>query len=302
MKMLDKERLLGRAQIVVSAASFGTIGVFAKIAYAAGVSAPLLLELRFIIAAMALWTYFLAFDRRIIKVSKKQLATCAALGLAGYGIFSNLVFTALESTPATIVGLLFFCYPVFVLLLDWFIIRQRPHLQLRLGALLILGGIAVGVFGTAAAGITLGWLLAIAGAAWYAAYIVATRKLLTNLKPQSVALYVTSFAALGFSVLGGPVSSNMGRIETSALIAVISLALVSTVLALLSLFSGLEKLGSAEASQIGSVELIVSLTLASTLLGETITLPVILGAGLVMAGVFAGQLKPRMRDVECPQC
>jgi drug/metabolite transporter (DMT)-like permease len=74
------------------------------------------------------------------------------------------------------------------------------------------------------------------------------------------------------------------------------------VLALLSLFSGLEKIGSAEASQIGSVELIVSLTLASTLLGETITAPVILGAGLVMAGVFAGQFKPRLRDVECRQC
>jgi drug/metabolite transporter (DMT)-like permease len=93
----------------------------------------------------------------------------------------------------------------------------------------------------------------------------------------------------------------MSRIEGSALIAVISLALVSTVLALLSLFSGLEKIGSAEASQIGSVELVVSLTLAGTLLGESISLPVILGAGLVMAGVFAGQLKPRLRGVECPQ-
>ncbi len=157
----------------------------------------MLLELRFTIAALALWIYFLAFDRSIIKITRKQLITCAALGLAGYGIFSNLVFRALESTPSTIVGLLFFCYPVFVLLLDWFVIRQRPHLRLRLGALLILGGIAVGVLGTAAAGIGLGWLLAVAGAAWYAAYIVATRKLLTNLNPQSVALYVTSFAALG---------------------------------------------------------------------------------------------------------
>ncbi len=81
----------------------------------------------------------------------------------------------------------------------------------------------------------------------------------------------------------------------------VSLALISTVLALLSLFSGLEKIGSAEASQIGSVELIISLTLASTLLGETVTLPVIVGAGLIMTGVFAGQLRPRPRNIECRQ-
>jgi drug/metabolite transporter (DMT)-like permease len=288
LSRLSNERFIGRAQVLLSAVGFGTIGAASKLAYASGIDSALLLALRFLVAAIALWAYFLIFNREAIRIGRKELATCAGLGLAGYGIFSNLVFKAFETTPASIVGLLFFSYPVFVILLDWVVSKERPDAQLWVGAL-----------GTLAGGLKVGALLALAGAAWYAGYVVATRRLLVDLKPQTVALYVTSFAAIGFWAMGGPVIPHLRLVTGQAALVVLWIGLISTVLALLSFFSGLEKLGSAEASQIGTFELIVSLSLAAFLLGERVGVPLILGASLILGGIVMGQIKSSNQSAEC---
>jgi len=293
-------RVIGTMQVLLSTFCFGAIGTFAKLAYASGVDSPSLLALRFAVAAAVLWLYFLISNRSLIRIGRKELATCAALGLAGYGIFSSLVFKAFESTPASVAGLLFFIYPVFVIIIDWIIARERPEASLWAGALVILAGIAVGVFGTVGGHMTIGVLLAAAGGAWYAAYVVISRRLLNNMKPQTVALYVTTFAAVGFFLMSGPVLSRVSEITMRGWLVVLAIAIISTVVALLSFFSGLDKLGSAEASQIGTFELIVTLSLATLVLGESLTLPLVLGAALILSGMLMGQLKPSARPSDCP--
>jgi drug/metabolite transporter (DMT)-like permease len=74
-------------------------------------------------------------------------------------------------------------------------------------------------------------------------------------------------------------------------VVVIAIGLISTVMALLSFFAGLEKLGSAEASQIGAFELTVSLALAALVLGERVAFPLVLGAGLILSGIVVGQAR-----------
>lgn len=293
-------RFVGRAQVLLSAMCFGAVGTFAKGAYASGMDAPMLLSLRFLVAAIALWSYFLVFNREAIRVSLRELATCAALGLAGYGIFSSLLFKALETAPASVVGLLWFSYPVFVILLEWVAGRKRPDAQLWLGSLVILCGVSIGALGSLKGGLSTGMMLAVGGAAWYAAYLIASERLVSNLKPQTVALYVTTFAAMGFFVMGGPVAAQMQVMNGSAWLAVLAIGLISTVIALLSFFSGLEKLGSSEASQLGTFDLIVSLALATVALGEAVSLPLMLGATIILAGLVMGQFKPSTRPAECP--
>jgi drug/metabolite transporter (DMT)-like permease len=293
--------LMGRLQVLLSAVGFGTIGFFSKTAYHLGIDTPKLLALRFLVASAALWAYFLVFNRGGIRIGRKELLTCAALGLAGYGIFSSLTFKAFETAPASIVGILFFSYPVFVIILEWVALKERPDTQLILGALTILGGISVGVAGAIEGDLGPGLLFALGGSAWYAAYVVATRRLLTNIRPQTVALYVISFAALGFYFMGGPGVHALQSMSRGAWGVALGIGLLSTVVAVLSFFSGLEKLGSAEASQIGTFELLVSLSLAAFVLGESVNLSLMLGAGLVMLGMVMGQIKLSSRSEDCPE-
>ena len=292
-------RFKGRAYALVSTVGFGAISTFAKFAYGEGIDSATLLALRFLVAAVALWVYFLVFNRGAIPIGRKQLAVSAALGLAGYGVFSNLVFKALETTPASITGLLFFSYPVFVLLIDWLVTRERPESNLSAGGVMILCGILVGVFGTLKGGLSLGLLFATLGAAWYAAYVAASRRLLYNVKPKTVALYVTTFAAIGFWVMGGPVSLQLHLLTPKAIAAVLGIGLISTVMAMLCFFSSLEKLGAAETSQIGTFELIVSLSLASLILGEQIGFPLIIGAAFILLGMVMGRVRLVSKTETC---
>jgi drug/metabolite transporter (DMT)-like permease len=287
--------------VLLSAAGFGTIGFFSKTAFHLGIDSTQLLALRFLVAATALWAYFLVFNRDAIRIGRKSLLTCAALGLAGYGIFSTLTFKAFEYAPASIVGILFFSYPVFVVMIEWAALKERPDTQLILGALTILGGIGIGVAGAIEGDPGPGLLFAVGGSAWYAAYVVATRRLLTNIRPQTVALYVISFAALGFYFTGGPALKAMQSMTAGGWGVALGIGLLSTVVAILSFFSGLEKLGSAEASQIGTFELLVSLSLAAFVLGETVNLSIMLGAGLILVGMVMGQIKPAPRPEGCPE-
>ena len=293
-------RFTGRAYALASTVGFGAISTFAKFAYNEGIDSVTLLALRFLVAAIALWAYFLIFDRGAIRISRRQLAVTAALGLAGYGVFSNLLFRALETTPASITGLLFFSYPVFVLLIDWLVTRERPESHLSVGGVMILCGVIVGVFGTLKGGASLGLLFATGGAVWYAAYVAASRRLLYNVKPKTVALYVTTFAALGFWVMGGSVSPQLHLLTAKAIAVVLGIGLISTVMAMLCFFMSLEKLGAAETSQIGTFELIVSLSLASIILGEQISIPLMVGAAFILFGMVMGRVKFASKSGECP--
>jgi len=292
----SNRRLVGRAQVLLSALGFGSLAVFARFGHDYGLSTPALLAFRFLVAATALWAFFLVFDREGIRVSRKQLAICAALGLAGYGIFSTLTFKAFEISPASTVTLIFFSYPVFVLAIDWLVLRERPELQFRLGALVILSGLALGLAGSFNGKLNLGLIFALAGSAWYAAYVVATRRLLRDIRPQTSALYVITFAALGFWTTGGPAISHVQAMSARAWTVVIAIGLVSTVMAIIAFYAGLEKLGSAEASQIGTFELIVGLSLAAFVLGEYISMTMLAGATMVLFGILIGQIKMPLRS------
>lgn len=293
-------RFIGRAQAIVSAIGFGAIATFAKFAYSEGIDSLMLLALRFLVAAAALWAYFLIFDRAAIRIGRKELATTAALGIAGYGVFSNLTFKAFEMMPASVTGLLFFSYPVFVMLIDWIVTRERPESQLAFGAAMILCGVTVGVFGTLAGGLTAGVLFAVGGSAWYAAYVAASRRLMRNVKPKTVALYVTTFAAFGFWLMGGPGLPQVQMLTVKAIVVVLAIGLVSTVMALLCFFSSLEKLGAAETSQISTFELIVSLSLASVFLGEHVGIPLMAGAAFILVGIVTSQIKSSSKSEACP--
>lgn len=66
----------------------------------------------------------------------------------------------------------------------------------------------------------------------------------------------------------------------------LAIALLSTVLAILTFFAGLQRLGAARASMLSTLEPVVTVILAALLLGEHVGLTQALGGGLILAGVL----------------
>ncbi|AXK38735.1 DMT family transporter [Crenobacter cavernae] len=283
--------LAGCLQVLLSAAAFGAMAIFAKLAYQSGLNAPQLLFWRFAIAALALAP--LIVWRRLPWPSWRTTLGLAAMGGAGYAAASLCYFAALNYAAAGTVALLLYLYPALVILLAR-VLHGEALTRRRLSTLaLALTGLAVTV-GLDLTGHPLGFVLGVAAALCYAAYIVAGGRLSGASHPLVGAFIVIAAAALsntavvatqGFKVPDTPAAWS----------AVLMLALVSTVAAIVAFLAGLSKIGATRASLLSTVEPLVTLLLAAAVLGEPLTAAQFVGGALILSAValIARESEPR---------
>src|SRR4051812_31433608 len=137
--------------VLLSAAGFGAMPIFAKQAYAAGVELTPLLALRFAMAAAMLWALILLRRRGL--GSLRALALGGALGAGGYAVQAALYFGALQRIDAGLASLLLYAYPALVTV-GAFALRRESPTRRKLGALaLASSGVALVLAGGGAAAV-----------------------------------------------------------------------------------------------------------------------------------------------------
>jgi drug/metabolite transporter (DMT)-like permease len=280
-------RNVGIACVVASAVAFGAMAILARIAFASGIDTVTLLALRFAIGAAVmnalLWSRKLAYPRGA------TLALLIALGALGYGGQAISYFTALRLAPAGLAALLLYLHPALVALLAAVFLHERLT-PVKLAALAIaLAGTtltvvpAIGQDAIAAAPrVATGLACAVASAAFYAVYIVVAASLGKRAAPLPMSTVVITSAAVVFAAgatIGGPHWPQ----TTTGWIAVISIALLSTVLAITLYFAGLERIGPVRASTLSTVEPLCTVLLAALVLDETLAAVQLVGGALILA-------------------
>lgn len=273
-------KLLGPAQILLSAVAFGAMAIFAKQAYADGVSTGSLLFLRFLVAGLLLLPWVLW--QRLPWPRGRSLLTLIAMGAVGYAGMSACYFNALHYASAGTVALLLYLFPVIVILLSSLL--GEPLTRRRLLALLLaLGGLVVTI-GLEWSTSLHGLLLGLGAALIYALYILAGSRLRERGHPLTSACVVTLSAA----VCNGAVVSLQGLqlpASGNGVLAIALIALISTVLAIALFLAGLEKTDATQASLLSTVEPVVTVLLAAVFLDEAITLSQLAGGALILAAV-----------------
>src|SRR5947209_6635624 len=107
-----RNRRAGFLFCLAAASGFSTIGILAKLAYAAHVNVVTLLAGRFLLTSVLLWLIVVAMRQSI--PSGRPLAAGLALGLIGFGIQVTLLFLSLQRIDAALSALLFYSYPAMV--------------------------------------------------------------------------------------------------------------------------------------------------------------------------------------------
>ncbi len=104
-----EDRVLGALAVAAAASMWGTLGIFAKILYAQGVSFESLVAVRAFVGWLAVLLFLLATQgARSLKVAPRDLAFLLPLGLVGIALFYLLYFyTVRESTVGTAAILLY---------------------------------------------------------------------------------------------------------------------------------------------------------------------------------------------------
>ncbi|CAN7456709.1 DMT family transporter [Trinickia sp. LjRoot230] len=280
------DTLYGAALAALSASAFGAMAIFGRYAYAGGTDVLGLLALRFVVSGSVL--AWVARRRGVVWPQGRTLAWIAAMGAIGYVGQSLCYFIALQHAQASLVALLLYLYPAFVTVLAAWWLRERLTPMKCAALVLCLAGSALMVGG--GHGEPLGIALGLAAAVIYSIYIVVGARVTRGVDPLATTAVVCLAAAAVFVVL------SLARTATGApphwpatpagWAAVIAIALVSTVTAMLAFFAGLVRLGAARTSMLSTLEPVVTVALASLLLGESLSALQWVGGASVLGAVL----------------
>lgn len=220
------------------------------------------------------------------------------VGLAGYGLFSILVFHGLKLSQPSHGSVIMATMPFTAMALRWALDGQRPPLRSLLGAALALVGVATvaNLFGPSGAvtgevngRMLLGDALTLAGTLGWVLYTRGAAKLPDHSPLEYTAL--TAVAALPWLALGTLLATAAGLIEapSPALLLGLSpklayIALIPTVAAALAFNAGVRKLGAPMGTLFLNM-VPVSVIAVRAVLGEAPQANEIIGAAMVGLGL-----------------
>jgi drug/metabolite transporter (DMT)-like permease len=277
---------------LASAAAFGAMGIFGKLAYDEGATVGTLLATRFAIAAAIFWVLLVLRSgavRDLRRLSRRDVGIAIALGAVGYGAQAGGYFAALERLDASLLALLVYTFPVIVTVAA--IALGREPASRRTGAALALAsaGIALVLAGAAAGALDpLGTALGLGAAVVYSVYILVSERVATRVNPLALSTLVCTGAATTLTLAGlAGGDLDPGSVSAAGYAWLGGLAVVSTVGGIALFLAGLKRVGPAAASILSTLEPVVTVALASLAFGEALGPAQLAGGALVLAAALA---------------
>jgi drug/metabolite transporter (DMT)-like permease len=302
---------VGPALCLFSAACFGAMAIFGKLAYAAGVSPGALLLLRFTVAAVLLGL-LLALRPGLRTTSAvsgspagtsrvRLVVTALGLGAVGYATQATLYFSALQRIDASLVALVLYTYPALVTVAAAALGREALTPG-RLAALVVASAGTVFVL-LGAGGFSVdrtGVALAFGAAVTYTGYILVADTAVHRLSPVVLAALVMTGASAALAVRSIATGGIDLRFESAGWVWIACIAVMSTVMAMLAFFAGLRRTGPSTAAILSTFEPVVTTALAALTLNEFLTPVQLVGGLIVLSSVAVLQLRPQRRSVASP--
>jgi drug/metabolite transporter (DMT)-like permease len=280
----------GVALCIASAVGFGAMAIFAKEAYAAGVTVVTLLSVRFLLAAALFWAVVVVRGARLPE--RRVVVGGLLLGAVGYAAQGGLYFGALTRIDASLTSLLTYIYPILVFLGALALGREKATGR-RLGALgLATGGTMLVLLGGSVGAVDgLGVAMALACAVVYGSYILISDRMVGGVDPFVLAALVCSGAAVSMLGVGASTSSLHFSFDAVGWEWIGLLSCISTVLGISAFLVGMRDVGPGTASIVSTAEPAVTVGLATTIYGEALGSSQIFGAVLVLGAVVILQMR-----------
>jgi drug/metabolite transporter (DMT)-like permease len=287
--------LTGSAFCALMAVLFAFVVIFGK-QVQAGRLPFVFLAIRFAGQSVLLLGLIVVVGRPLVPERGERLALALA-GTIGYGSESAFYFTALNHGSAAVVTLLFYTYPVWVMLTTIALDRAAPPLALFAALGLALAGSVMVVVGGGGGDIeTIGIVLALCTSLAYSAYLISTDRTVKRTDPLTAAAWLGIGAAtanLGYAVaFDAVVIPAAGSWWRLAAMAVFSAGAFGAMLV------GLQRVGAVRNAIIGVLEPLTVAVLAAAFLAEPLTLPVVAGGTLILGGAVIASLVRTTRTAE----
>ena len=311
----DRSRLTGTLIVVVAAALFATLGVFSRVANAAGMSPFAFVAWRATIGAIGIWSVAAWMHRRgwpIMPFDAMDGRTRSSLLVAiVVGTALNLsIFLAFQTTTLALALLGFYTYPAMVAAASVLLGRERLDAPRVVALLLAIAGMAGVVLGgastsageagsaadlaaTAAGGVGIGVALALVAALCQAIFVLVSRGYAAVPTHQAMATILAGTAVLATLVslvVAGPGAVVMPFGSPDLLRLLLVVGLLAAALPSFLFLTGIRRIGGVRTGILMLFEPVVGVALAAAFLAEAVTALQVAGGVTIL---FAAALVQR---------
>ena len=292
---IHRRRVIGLLAGFVAGVSYGTNPLFAKPLLESGVPVLVMLFFRYGISFLLLAGWMLV-KKEPFRVKGRELVSLAILGLL-FACSSLFLFFSYEFIPSGLATTLVYLYPVFVALIMVFL-RFYPSWQTWISIIATFGGILLLSSPSAGASIKLpGIFLAVASALSYAFYLVIVNrsKRIRDVSEHTLTLYALLTGTLLFALMRTMQGGNLleGVNSPADWGHLLGLAVVPTMLSMLTLALSTRYIGPTKTSILGVFEPLTAILIGTILFGESLTLKMVAGILVCVAAVVFMILRPR---------
>jgi len=300
---MQHKRLIGLAAGVIAGISYGTNPLFAKPLLESGVPVLVMLFYRYSISTiiMALW---MLKRKESFKVNGRELRLLSLLGIL-FASSSFTLFVSYNYIPSGLATTIIYLYPVLVALI-MVTLKSYPSWQTWVSIVATFVGI---IFLTKPSGTVQiqlpGILLAIGSALCYALYLVIVNRSrrIKHVTEHSLTFYALLAGTLMFAIIMTSHNDNpLQGIDTSRdVLNLIGLAVVPTMISMLSVAISTRYLGPAKTSVLGVFEPLTAIMIGTVVFNEPLTAWMAVGIAIcTSAVVFMVVCRPKEHIAHAP--
>jgi drug/metabolite transporter (DMT)-like permease len=286
--VLKNRGVLGVVFGLISATLYGITPIFVYHATDNGADSFGLMCSRYIIAVVVL-LIFRTFKMGFGNWPTKKLSLKLFL-LGAIGLYSNSIcmFTAFDYLPSGLAMVLFYFYPILVVLFGWVFFRHVPPKIIWPCLAITLLGVALSA-SKLSGGQTKGVAIIVFGAFAYAIYSVLAAASMP--KTDLVSGLILIFGGAGFSFVVVWLIDPPGLPTTMPFVAdvwlpALEIGIVGTIGAMGIFFAGMNLIGASKSAVIQTWEVLVAICSGVFFLNQSFSIRQLFGAVLILSGVI----------------
>ncbi|MCT6869114.1 DMT family transporter [Apibacter sp.] len=278
----------GSLSAIISSMTYGLIPLFSIPLMQKGLNFDTVLLYRFLLACIAV-AVLMKIKKVNFKVSLKEFKALTVLSLLcnTCSLFFFLSYTYLGGGVTTTVH---FLYPVFVTLIMGIFFKEKISIKGFISILLAVTGVALLSLGEGIGKINFkGILFALSAAIFYAFFLVFSVK--STVKDMPVLRYTFYIQVIGvvylllFCLLTGSFQWFPVK-DVSCVLNITLLALIPTIVSIITLVEAVRRIGSTLTSVLGAFEPITAVIIGVLVFSEPFSSMMLLGILLIILGVF----------------
>ena len=295
MQNTNKQYFVGAALVVIGSVLFAGKAVLVRYNYIHfKVDTVPLLALRMLFSA-PFYAIILYFQNRkqnqVPKLSVKEWLWMLAIGLVGYYLAAFFDFWGLKYITASVERLILFIYPTLVVIISALFLKKSIYKIQYIALVITYLGVVVSFIPDLQMGmqknLIIGSTLVFLSSLTYALYLIGSGEMI----PKVGALRFTCYAMLISTVMvifhyavtaGGNLFTYQPKVYWLSIV----MAVFTTVIPSFLISEGIRRIGSSNASIIGSIGPIATIIMANICLDEHISSWQIIGTFVVLGGVL----------------